>query len=269
MRITAFLLVLVITFPVAAQDNLTNIPDPDPEAQLASFRVKEGFEVNLFASDPEIDPPIQMAWDEKGQLWLATSTSYPQPLPGQVVNDKIFVLKDTDGDGIADKSTLFADGLLTPTGVLPGDGGVYVVNSTELLHLKDTDGDGRADEKQVVLATFGADDTHHLLHTLRWGVDGKMYMNQSVYTYSHIETPWGVKRLRGGGIWRFDTETLELEVFSRGLWNSWGFEVDRWGQGFASDGAGFQGLHFMFPDVGLCAGRWNRAGAAGPEYERP
>ena len=232
-----------------AQDNLTNMPDPDPEVQLASFRVKDGFDVNLYVSDPMIDPPIQMAWDEQGRMWLATSTSYPQPLPGQAANDKIFMLEDTNGDGAADYSIVFADGLLTPTGILPGDGGVYVVNSTELLHLKDTDGDGRADERRVVLSGFGADDTHHLLHTLRWGPDGKMYMNQSVYTYSHIETPWGVERLRGGGVWRFDTETLQLDVFARGLWNPWGYDIAKWGQSFATDGAGSQGIYFMFPDA--------------------
>ncbi|MBX2822287.1 MAG: c-type cytochrome [Rhodothermaceae bacterium] len=248
-RTLAILWCLALCTVAYGQDNLTNMPDPDPATQLASFRVKDGFEVNLYVSDPMIDPPIQMAWDEQGRMWLATSTSYPQPLPGQEINDKIFVLEDLDGDGEADQSIVFAEGLLTPTGILPGDGGVYVVNSTELLHMKDTNGDGRADEKRVVLSGFGADDTHHLLHTLRWGPDGKLYMNQSVYTYSHIETPWGVKRLRGGGIWRFDTETLELEVFSRGLWNPWGYEIAKWGQSFATDGAGFQGIHFMFPDV--------------------
>ncbi len=249
MRIIAVISGFLLSSLAVGQDNLTNIPDPDPAVELASFRVKAGFEVNLYASDPMIDPPIQMAWDERGRMWLATSTSYPQPLPGQKINDKIFVLEDTDHDGVADKSTVFADGLLTPTGILPGDGGVYIANSTEVLHLRDTDGDGRADERHVVLSGFGADDTHHLLHTFRWGPDGKMYMNQSVYTYSHVETPWGIERLRGGGIWRFDTESLELEVFARGLWNPWGYEVDRWGQSFATDGAGGQGIHFMFPDV--------------------
>ncbi len=234
---------------VWGQDNLTNIPDPDPAVEQASFVVTDGFEVNLFAAEPMIDPPIQMTWDERGRLWVATSTSYPQPLPGQEVNDKIFVLEDTDGDGAADKSTVFADSLLTPTGILFGHGGVYVANSTEILHLADTDGDDRADTKRVVLSGFGADDTHHLVHTFRWGPDGRFYMNQSVYIYSHIETPWGIERLRGGGIWRFDPASLKLEVFSRGLWNPWGYDVDRWGQSFATDGAGFQGIHFMFPDV--------------------
>ena len=250
MRATLFLLAgCFLAGALTAQDNLTNVPDSDPAVQQAALRVAEGFEVSLFATDPMIDPPIAMAWDHHGRLWVATSTSYPQPVPGQAVNDKIFMLEDTDGDGQADRSTVFADGLLTPTGILFGDDGVYVANSTEILHLRDTDGDGRADARRVVLAGFGADDTHHLIHTFRWGPDGLFYLNQSVYIYSHIETPWGVRRLRGGGVWQFNPATLQLDVFARGLWNAWGYDVDRWGQSFATDGAGFQGIHFMFPDI--------------------
>ncbi len=250
MRALAFcLFAVLLAAPLAAQDNLTNVPDPDPALQQAALRVADGFEISLFASDPMIDPPIQMSWDERGRLWVATSTSYPQPMPGQAPNDKIFVLEDLDADGQADRSTLFAGGLLTPTGILVGDGGVYVANSTEIIHLKDTDGDGRADARRVVLSGFGADDTHHLIHSFRWGPDGRFYFNQSVYIYSHVETPWGVRRLRGGGIWRFDPATLHLDVLARGLWNPWGFDFDIWGQSFATDGAGFQGLHFIFPGV--------------------
>ena len=84
-------------------------------------------------------------------------------------------------------------GLLIPTGVEPGDGGVYVANSTELLHFADTDGDGRADTRRVMLSGFGTEDTHHILHTLRWGPDGMLYFNQSIYIHSHIETPYGVR----------------------------------------------------------------------------
>lgn len=238
---------LAIAPSLAAQPNLTNIPDPDPAAQMAALHVAEGFEINLFASDPMIDPPIQMAWDERGRLFVATSASYPQPVPGQAANDKIFILEDTDGDGQADRSILFADSLLTPTGVLPGDGGVYVANSTEILHLRDTDGDGRADRRRVVLSGFGADDTHHLIHRFLWGPDGLFYLNQAVYIYSHIETPWGVRRLRQGGIWQFEPSTLKLNVLARGMWNSWGYDFDRWGQSFATDGAGGEGVYFIFP----------------------
>ena len=151
-----------------------------------------------------------------GRLWIASSEVYPQIKPGAVANDKVLIVEDRDHDGRADKTTVFADGLLIPTGIEPGDGGVYVANSTELLHLKDTDGDGKADTTRVVLSGFGTEDTHHILHTLRWGYDGMLYFNQSVYIHSHIETPRGVRRLGGGGIWQFRPETMELEVFHPG-----------------------------------------------------
>src|SRR5207245_8288346 len=115
--------------------------------------------------------------------------------PGQPANDKILVIEDTDGDGKADKSTVFADGLLIPTGVEPGNGGVYVGASTELLFLKDTDGDGKADEKRIVLSSFGTEDTHHILHTLRWGYDGQLYFYQSIYCYVQIANHNFVDRL--------------------------------------------------------------------------
>src|ERR1700727_123305 len=198
------------------------IPDPDPEIERKSFQVAEGFEVNLFAADPIIAKPIQMNFDPQGRLWVASSEVYPQIKPGEKANDKIIILEDTKGVGKADKTTVFADGLLIPTGVEPGDGGAYVANSTELLHLRDTDGDGKADSRRIVLSGFGTEDTHHILHTLRWGWDGQLYMNQSIYIHSHIETPYGVKRLGGGGIWEFRPETMELDVFMRGLVNPWG-----------------------------------------------
>jgi putative membrane-bound dehydrogenase-like protein len=165
------------------------VPDPDPEIERKSFQVADGFEVNLFAADPLLAKPIQMNFDPTGRLWVACSEAYPQIKPGQKANDKIIVLEDRDGDGRADKTTVFADGLLIPTGLEPGDGGVYVADSTDLLHLSDTDGDGKADKRRVVLSGFGTEDTHHMLHTLRWGHDGMLYMNQSIYIHSHIETP--------------------------------------------------------------------------------
>src|SRR5205823_12945473 len=123
--------------------------------------------------------------------------------------------------GKADKVTVFADGLIIPTGVEPGDGGAYVANSTDLLHFK-AGPDGRGCRPDIVLSGFGTEDTHHILHTLRWGPDGMLYFNQSVYIHSHIETPYGVRRLNAGGVWRFWPKTGRLEVFVRGMWNSWG-----------------------------------------------
>jgi putative heme-binding domain-containing protein len=233
--------------PVWAQRELTNIPDADPAVELATLEVAEGFEISLFAADPELKKPIHMNFDAAGRLWVATSELYPHVLPGQAAHDKVIVLEDSDGDGRAEAARVFADDLLMPTGLEPGDGGVYVANSTELLHLADTDGDGRADRRRVILSGFGTEDTHHILHTLRWGPDGHLYMNQSIYIHSHIETPWGVRRLGGGGIWRLRPESLELEILMRGLVNPWGHHFDRFGQSFATDGAGGEGINYVVP----------------------
>lgn len=231
-----------------AQRELKDIPVPDPELERKSFVVADGFEVNLFAADPLMAKPIHMNFDAQGRLWIASSEVYPQIKPGQKATDKILVLEDTNGDGQADKTTVFAEGLLIPTGLAPDNkGGAYVVNSTELIHLIDRDGDGKADDREIVLSGFGTEDTHHLLHTLRWGPDGCLYMNQSIYIHSHVETPYGVNRLNGGGIWRFRPETLELEVLAYGLVNSWGHHFDRFGQSFATDGAGGEGINYVFP----------------------
>lgn len=230
-----------------AQRELQNIPSPDPEIEKSSFIVAEGMEVNLFAGDPMIAKPIHMNFDERGRLWIASSEVYPHIKPGQEPTDKILVVEDTDGDGVSDKRTVFADGLLIPTGILPGDGGCYVANSTELIHLADTDGDGVADQKRVVLSGFGTEDTHHLLHSLRWGHDGQIYMNQSIYIHSHVETPYGVKHMNGGGIWQFRPETLELNTFCLGFVNPWGHHFDHWGQSFATDGAYGEGINYVFP----------------------
>jgi len=217
-------------------------PQPHPE-----FTVADGFEVTLWAENPHLAKPIQINFDPQGRLWVASSEVYPQIEPGQAAHDKIVVLEDTKGTGKADKATVFADNMLIPTGLAPGDGGVYVAQSTELLHLKDTDGDGKADVRRVVLSSFGTEDTHHNLHTLRWGPDGRLWMSQSIYTRSEVETPHGVVRLRSGGVFRFEPASQKLEVVFKGWVNSWGHQFDEFGQSFLTDGAGFQGINWGVP----------------------
>lgn len=247
-RNAVFVLVcLGCVFPVQAQNDLKDIPVPDPELERQSFTVADGFEVNLYAADPLLAKPIQMNFDAQGRLWIASSEIYPQIPVGAKANDKIIVLEDNDGDGVAETTRVFADGLLIPTGVEPGDGGAYVANSTELIHIADTDGDGKGDRREVLLSGFGTEDTHHILHTLRWGPEGMLYFNQSIYIHSHIETPYGVRRLNGGGIWHFRPETRQLEVFARGFVNTWGHHFDKWGQSFATDGAFGEGVNYVFP----------------------
>lgn len=226
--------------PVSFQQ--PSMPKPD-------FTLGEGLELTLFAENPNLAKPIHMNFDPEGRLWVASSEVYPQIQPGQAATDKILVIEDTDRDGKADKSTVFADGLLIPTGVEPGDGGAYVANSTELVFFKDTDGDGRADSKRIMLSGFGTEDTHHILHTLRWGHDGQLYMNQSIYIHSHVETPHGVVRLDSGGIWNFRPSTYELGIHMKGLVNSWGHHFDKFGQSFVTDGAGGEGINWVIPQA--------------------
>jgi len=219
-----------------------NTPQPHP-----NFTVADGFEVALWAENPLLHKPTQINFDPQGRLWVASSETYPMVEVGQTADDKIIVIEDTDGDGTADKSTVFAGGMMMPTAVLPGDGGAYVAQSTDLLHFKDTDGDGMAEVKTRVLSGFGTEDTHHNLHTLRRGPDGRIWMNQSVYTRSDVETPHGIVRLKSGGVFRFDPRDASLEVVYRGFWNTWGHQFDKYGQSFLTDGAGFTGINWGMP----------------------
>lgn len=242
----SFLLVTLLPLAAFAQKD-AKVPDPDPELERKTFIVAPGFEVNLFAADPLLAKPIQMNFDPQGRLWVASSETYPQIKPGEKANDKVMVLEDTDGDGKADKTTVFADGLLIPTGIAPGDGGCYVANSTEVVHLSASKPGQKADKSRVVLSGFGTEDTHHIIHTFRWGPDGCLYINQSIYIHSHIETPHGVKHLDGGGIWRFRPETMDLDVFVRGFVNTWGHHFDRYGQSLITDGAYGEGVNHGVP----------------------
>jgi putative heme-binding domain-containing protein len=236
---------------VSAQRGLTDIPSPDAALELAALRPADGFAINLIASEPAISKPIHMNFDAAGRLWVVGSAMYPHIQPGQPRRDRIYVLEDTDGDGRADRSTVFADHLLIPTGIAPDDTAphlaAYVANSSELLYLEDTTGDGVADKTTVVLSGFGTEDTHHLIHSFRFGPGGHLFFAQSIYIHSHVETPWGVRRLLGGGVWRFDPRSLELDVFTRGGINMWGLHVDRYGQFFLTDGANAQGITYAFP----------------------
>lgn len=224
-----------------------NIPAPDVDAELKAFKVAEGFKVNLWARNPVIFNPINMNWDRHNRAWVSTSSTYPHIKPGRIPNDRIVILEDTDRDGVADKHTVFAEGLTVPHSVMPVEGGAYVCSTTEVLFLADHDGDDRADEKHVIFSGFGNADVHHMIHGLRWSPWGDMFFTQSIYINSFIETVHGPRRLNGSGVWRFRPETERIDVFSRGRVNPWGHALDYHGNSFGTDGAGGQGPHDLFP----------------------
>ena len=232
---------------VVPPDVLGSEPVGKPDFQLG-----DGLEISLWAENPLLSKPVQMNWDARGRLWVASTPIYPQIQPGAYATDRIFILEDSKHGGKADKVTVFADDLLIPTGVEPEIGpgkeqSAFVGASTELLLLKDQDGDGKADERRVVLSGFGTEDTHHTIHDMHWGVDGRLYFSQSIYIHSHMETPWGVVRLNSGGVLAYDPRTERVEVFAKGLVNTWGHQTNREGQSFLTDGAGSNGLSWAFP----------------------
>ena len=148
------------------------------------------FEVNLFAGEeefPEIACPIQMRWDSQGRMWVSCSTTYPHVYPGDEPSDKLVILEDTDGDGKADKSSVFADDLHIPLSFEFGDGGVYVSEEPHLSFIKDTDGDGKADYREKVLTGFGCEDSHHALHDFAWTPDGDLIFRESIFHHSQVE----------------------------------------------------------------------------------
>ncbi len=219
------------------------------QAELASFQVLEGFTVNLFADEIDgVANPIAIRWDEKGRLWCLQTTSYPQAGPGQEPDDKIIILEDSDGDGRADKRTIFASGLEQPMGLelAPRPAAiaqkqghcVYVGEGSKLWLFTDTDGDDVADIREVVFSGFGTGDTHQNLNSFIWAPDGSLIMHQGLHAYSKVTTPWGTRTLYGAGFWRFWPRSRRLEPYPTGMpLNAWGTVFDRWGQPYMIAGA--------------------------------
>ena len=230
--------------------------------------------MNLFAGEeefPDIAAPIQMRWDAAGRLWVSCSTTYPHVYPGNEPDDKIVILEDVDGDGKADKSTVFAEGLHIPLSFEFGDEGVYVSEQPDLTFLKDTDGDGKADLRRRVLTGFGTEDSHHSLHDFAWTPDGDLIFRESIFHHSQVETPYGPVRQQNSGWFRFEPRSQRLTSFGTyHSTNPWGVTFDDWGQHVASHpiyAAAFHSLDPPYPQqhpkpVGLQA----YSGTCGQEF---
>lgn len=223
--------------------------------ELKAFNIDPRFEVSLFAGEeefPDIACPIQMRWDSQGRMWVSCSTTYPHVYPGQEPNDKLVILEDTDGDGKADKSTVFADNLHIPLSFEFGDGGVYVSDEPHLTFIKDTDGDGKADYRKIVMTGFGCEDSHHALHDFVWSPDGDLIFRESIFHHSQVETPRGPVRQNNSGWFRYEPEEFKLTSFgSYHSTNPWGVTFDKWGRHVASHpifAAAFHALDPQYPE---------------------
>tara|TARA_R110002020_G_scaffold184120_1_gene380959 strand:- start:49284 stop:52829 length:3546 start_codon:yes stop_codon:yes gene_type:complete len=193
-----------------------------PEESQKLVQVPVDFELQLFASEPDIINPIAMAWDEKGRLFVIETVDYPNEIRDSEGkgNDRIKILEDTDGDGKADKVTVFAEGLNIPTSLTFANGGLIVSMAPHFLFLKDTDGDDKADIKEKIISGWGKSDTHAGPSNLKYGLDNKVW---GVLGYSGFKGTVSGKDLSfGQGVYRFDPDGENLEYLGRTSNNTWG-----------------------------------------------
>ena len=213
-------------------------PAMSPDEAQKSFTVPEGFEVRLFAAEPDVINPVAMTWDDRGRLWVVELYEYPLGAPaGTKGRDRVKILEDTDGDGRVDKVTVFADGLNLATGIQLGNGGVYIGQAPDLLFLQDTNGDDVADVRTTLMTGFGLEDRHELLNGFTWGPDGWLYLTHGVFTHSKVRDPNNPNDsgiVLNAAVGRFQPRTKRFEVFADGTSNPWGLDFDRAGNAFVS-----------------------------------
>lgn len=225
---------------------------------LAKLKVPEGYKIELFASEeefPDLAKPMQMSFDNKGRLWIATMPSYPHYKPGDTKpDDKIIILEDTNGDGKADKQTVFADGLHLPLGFEIAPEGVYISQGTNLKLYTDTNGDDKADKNEILLSGFDDHDTHHNSHAFTVDPSGAIYSGEGVFLHTNVETSYGPVRATNGGFYRYTPQRKKLERTAQlSIPNPWGIAFDEWGQPFFAETSS--------PDV-----RWMMPGSILPRY---
>jgi mono/diheme cytochrome c family protein/glucose/arabinose dehydrogenase len=207
------------------------------EDALKRFTMAQGFKIDLFASEKEFTDlanPSQIAFDNKGRLWVAVMPTYPHYRPGDAKpNDKIIILEDTNNDFKADKLTVFADKLHIPAGFEIAPEGVYVSQGTNLKLYTDTNGDDKADKIEVILSGFDDHDTHHVISAFCADPSGAIYMGEGVFLHTSVETPYGTVRGANGGFMRYNPAQKKLDKIAQlPIPNPWGTAFDQWGQPF-------------------------------------
>jgi len=210
-----------------------------PEETVAKFKVPEEFEVKLFAGEPLVTNPVAFTIDEKGRVWVVECFEYPKRTPkGKAPRDRIVILEDTDGDGVADKRTVFADGKDFPvpeerkraglgafdlcTGLEVGHGGVFVGAAPYLWFIENKD--DKPGKFEVLLKGFGSQDTHETLNTFQWGPDGWLYGLHGVFTQSNVQSLDGPVTRMNAAVWRYHPRRKVFEVFAEGTSNPWGMD---------------------------------------------
>jgi putative membrane-bound dehydrogenase-like protein len=219
-----------------------------PEQEHKTFHLDAGLKLHLVASEPQVESPVAMAFDEDGRLFVVEMRDYPNgPPPGQPGEGRIRLLEDRDGDGHYETSSVFADRLLFANGLLPWKGGLIVTAAPHILYLKDTNGDGKADQREVLFEGFTAENPQLRVSHPNLGLDCFIYVANG---------------LRGGKVqrsgkpnpqvidisskdFRFDLLTERHEAITGP--GQFGNTFDDWGNRFVCDNR-HQLRHIVFPD---------------------
>jgi len=251
-------------------------PKKTPAETMALMKPAADLRVDLLLHEPEVAQPTHFSFDARGRLWVAQYRQYPYPAGSRMLSrdkyyraqydrvpeppprhvpgrDRITVHEDTDGDGLPDRHMVFLDGLNMANAVLPGRGGVWVMNTPYLLFFPDANGDDVPDGPPVVhLAGFGLEDTHSVANGLVWGPDGWIYGGQGSTTTSRVVRPGldpegapGI-HFEGCMVWRYHPVSREYELFAEGSGNVFGLELDGEGRLFSGhNGSETRGWHYQ------------------------
>jgi len=251
LTLLAILLTMLPLLSHGEEEEKDSFPDPidtqrdaprltTPAEALAAIQVPEGFEVTLFAAEPDVRQPIGFTTDARGRLWVAENYTYAERpvVLEKRQRDRIVILEDSDQDGEADRRTVFWDKAMQLTSVEVGMGGVWAMCPPQLLFIPDADGDDRPDSEPIVVLDgfeLGASSHHNFANGLKWGPDGWLYGRNGISNDGHVGlpgTPDNQRIVIGPGIWRFHPQSRQLEMFCSGTTNPWGHDWDDHGELF-------------------------------------
>jgi putative membrane-bound dehydrogenase-like protein len=221
------------------------------EESAKLIQVPVGFDLKLFASEPDIINPIAMDWDERGRLWIIETVDYPNTVldDDNIGDDRIKICEDTDGDGKADKFTVFAEKLNIATSIAFANGGIIVSQAPHFLFLKDTDGDDKADVRKIIIDGWGVTDTHAGPSNLKYGYDNQIW---GVVGYSGFNgTIAGANRIFRQAVYRFKPDASSFELMTNTSNNTWGLGFTENNDVFASTANNTHSVFFGIPDKGV------------------
>ena len=241
-----------------AQEEGRNAKFLTAQEAVDAMTIKSGYQVNVWASEPMMTQPMAFCWDDRGRLWIAENKDYESRGDGfsNSGESRILILEDTDGDGAADKQSVFMEGLAFPAAIAVGFDGVFIGAPPNLIFVPDKNQDDKADldKIEILLTGWGIRDRHETLNSLHWGPDGWLYGLQGFATPSKIrkpknegdaklyyhkdEFPEDLLEKEGvdinGGVWRYHPVKDRFEVVAHGFSNPWGIDYDAKGQLFMS-----------------------------------